>query len=217
MKVGTDAVLLAAWADVSAAQQILDIGTGSGVIALMIAQRTPPSAHIDTVEIEKESADQAAENFSNSPWRSRLKVHQLPIQEFFPPLQFDLIITNPPYFNKSLEPPGEKRHHVRHTVTLNYEELLSAVDRLLTSNGRFNLILPFKEAILFTDLASPYGLFCSRRYDFKTRSEKPCERTLMEFSRQVQSVDTGEILLYDKGVEWSSSYQVLMSQFYLKG
>ena len=217
MKVGTDAVLLAAWADVSAAHQILDIGTGSGVIALMIAQRTLPSAHIEAVEIEKESADQAAENFGSSPWRSRLKLHQLAIQEFFPSLRFDLITTNPPYFNKSLEPPCKKRHHVRHTVTLTYEDLLCAVERLLTSNGKFNLILPYNEAILFSDLALQYGLFCNRRYNFKTRNEKPFERTLMEFSKQAQSVETGEILLYDKGVQWSSSYQHLISEFYIKG
>ena len=217
MKVGTDAVLLGAWVDVSDVRRILDIGTGSGVIALLLAQRTGSSTRIESVEIEKEAARQAAENFGNSPWRSRLEVHQLAVQDFFPSCRFDLIATNPPYFNRSLEPSDNRRRHVRHTVTLNYEELLSAVDRLLTSDGRFNLILPFQEATLFSDVALQYGLACSRRYNFRTRKEKPNERVLMEFSRGTQSVETGEILLYNEGVEWSSTYRLLISDFYIKG
>jgi len=216
MKVGTDAVLLAAWVDVSSAQRILDIGTGSGVIALMLAQRTLQTTLIESVEIEKEAADQAIENFRNSPWSSRLTGHQVAIQEYFPAVQFDLITTNPPYFNRSLQPPDKKRHEVRHTATLTYDELLSAVVRLLTLNGRFNLILPHKEAMLFSDVASQHGLFCNRRYHFRTRKEKPLERTMMEFSRQTQSVDEGEVLLYDSGSNWSSSYRNLISDFYIK-
>jgi tRNA1Val (adenine37-N6)-methyltransferase len=216
MKVGTDAVLLAAWVDVSGAQRILDIGTGSGVIALMLAQRVPQSAGIESVEIEKEAADQAAENFRNSPWSSTLAVHHLSIQDYFPAERFDLITTNPPYFNRSLEPPDKKRHRVRHTATLTYDELLSAVARLLTLNGRFNLILPCKEAMLFSDVALRYGFFCSRRYHFRTRKEKPLERTLMELSRRTQSIDEGEILLYESETQWSSSYRNLISDFYIR-
>ena len=216
MKVGTDAVLLAAWVDVSTAQRILDIGTGSGVIALMLAQRAPESTIIECVEIEKESADQATENFRNSPWSSRLAVHHLAIQEYFPPIQFDLITTNPPYFNRSLEPPDKRRHEVRHTSTLTYDDLMSAVVRLLTMNGRFNLILPYKEAKLFSDVASQHGLFCNRRYHFRTRIEKPIERTMLEFSRRPKATDEGEVLLYESGSEWSSSYRNLISDFYIK-
>ena len=215
MKVGTDAVLLATWADVSGAQRILDIGTGSGVIALILAQRSWKS-RIESVEIEKEAADQAAENFRNSPWPSRLAVHHLAIQEYFPDVRFDLITTNPPYFNKSLEPPDKRRHQVRHTAALTHEELLSSVARLLAVNGRLSLILPYKEAISFSDVASKHGLICSRRYHFRTRKEKPIERTLLEFSRRSQSVDEGEVLLYENGTEWSFSYRNLISDFYTK-
>jgi tRNA1Val (adenine37-N6)-methyltransferase len=216
MKVGTDAVLLAAWVDVRGAQHILDIGTGSGVIALMLAQRTPETTRVESVEIEKDSAGQAAENFRNSPWGSRLSVHELAIQEYSSSVRFDLIITNPPYFNRSLEPPDRRRHYVRHTATLTYDELLSAVVRLLTENGRFSLILPYKEAMLFTKYASQHELFCSRRHHFRTRKEKPLERTLLEFSRRPLSVDEGEILLYDNGLEWSSVYRNLISDFYVR-
>lgn len=217
MKVGTDAVLIGAWVDVTDTQNILDIGTGSGVIALVLAQRTQPSVHIESVEIEKDDADQAAENFRNSPWASRMGLHHGSIQDYHPFVEFDLIVTNPPYFNRSLAPPDKKRHQVRHTTSLSYDDLLSAVARLLTKNGRFNLILPFREASLFSEVAFRYGFFCSRRYHFRTRKEKPLERTLMEFTRQPHSVAEGEILLYDKGLLWSSSYRDLITNFYVKG
>ncbi|HMG93828.1 MAG TPA: methyltransferase [Chryseolinea sp.] len=217
MKVGTDAVLLGAWVDVSAAENILDIGTGSGVIALMLAQRTANSTQVESVEIEKNSADQAAENVSKSPWFSRVGVHQLAVQDYFPVARFDLIVTNPPYFNKSLRPPDKGRHQVRHTSSLSYDDLLSAVVRLLTSHGRFNVILPYQEAMVFSELASRYQLFCTRICHFKTRREKPVERTLLEFSTSAQSLDEGEILLYDHDLEWSTSYRSLISDFYIKG
>ena len=217
MKVGTDAVLLGAWVNVTDAQSILDIGTGSGVIALVLAQRTKESVRIESVEIEKDDADQALENFNSSPWSSRMSVHHVPLQEFRPSHQFDMIVTNPPYFNRSLEPPSTKRQQVRHTTTLSYDELLSAVVRLLAENGRFNLILPFQEALMFSELAFRYGLFCSRRYYFKTRREKPVERILMEFTMQAKSMIEGEILLYENGLEWSPSYRGLIADFYIKG
>jgi len=217
MKVGTDAVLLGSWVDVTSAENILDIGTGSGVIALMLAQRTTDSVSIESVEIEKSAADQASENFRNSPWSSRIAVHQLAAQDYFPPRRFDLIVTNPPYFNKSLQPPDKVRHAVRHTTSLSYEHLLSTVTRLLTSQGRFDVILPYKEGIEFSELALRHGLFCKRRYHFRTRKEKALERTLLEFATQAFNVDEGEILLYENDLEWSTSYRSLISEFYTKG
>ncbi|HEY5918377.1 MAG TPA: methyltransferase [Chryseolinea sp.] len=217
MKVGTDAVLLGAWVDVSGAENVLDIGTGSGVITLMLAQRTTDSVKIESVEIEKSAADQAAENFRDSPWSSRIAVHQLAAQDYFPAIRFDLIVTNPPYFNKSLQPPDKVRHQVRHTASLSYEHLLSAVTRLLTSQGRFNVILPYQEGIVFTELAVGQGLFCKRRYHFRTRKEKAVERTLLEFTTHAQNIDEGEILLYENGLDWSTSYRSLISDFYIKG
>ncbi|HEX6889824.1 MAG TPA: methyltransferase [Chryseolinea sp.] len=217
MKVGTDAVLLGSWVNVSNAEKILDIGTGSGVIALMLAQRTSSSTRLESVEIEKNSAEQATDNVANSPWSSRIGVHQVAVQNYFPETRFDLIVTNPPYFNNSLKPQHHGRHQVRHTSSLTYEELLSAVLRLLTSDGRFNLILPYEEAMIFTELASRHHLCCNRRYHFKTRREKSVERTLLEFSTNNHWVDEGEILLYDEGLDWSSSYRRLISDFYIKG
>ena len=217
MKVGTDAVLLGAWVDVSNAATILDIGTGSGVIALMLTQRTSHSTIVEAVEIEKNSAEQAIENVNNSPWSSRIQIHQVAIQDYLPAGRFDLIVTNPPYFNNSLLPPDKDRHLVRHTSSLSYDDLLSSVSRLLTPDGRFNLILPYQEALLFTESARQDQLSCTRRYHFKTRKEKPVERTLLEFRMNARPVDEGEILLYDQALEWSTSYRNLISEFYIKG
>src|SRR5688572_12121371 len=159
MKVGTDSVLLGAWADVREAHQILDIGTGNGTIALMLAQRTGKNAVIDAVEIEETDVLQADENFTKSPWHSRIHLYHTAVQKFFPERKYDLIVTNPPYFNNSQQPPNEKRQRARHTTTLPHNELISAAHRLLKQHGKFNIILPFKEGLQFMALASQWHLY----------------------------------------------------------
>ncbi|HEY5744740.1 MAG TPA: methyltransferase [Chryseolinea sp.] len=218
MKVGTDAVLLGAWAHVANANRILDIGTGSGIIALMAAQRTAPSTQIDAVEMEGQDAAQAADNFSASPWSERLHIHITPIQEFtpLPPSVYDVILTNPPYFINSQEPPNKRRHEARHTVTLDHAALLAAAGRLLHPQGTFNVVLPYTEGLQFIALAQEHGFFCSRQYSFRTREGKPIERWLLEFSRKERATETGEILLYREKLEWSDSYVELTRDFYLK-
>jgi tRNA1Val (adenine37-N6)-methyltransferase len=216
MKVGTDAVLLGAWAKIGDAIRILDIGAGSGTIALMLAQRSHGNAHIDAVEIEGNDVQQAKENFVNSPWPTKIEVHHSSIQEFVPDIKYHLIISNPPYFNNSQSPRDEKRYNARHTVKLNHQELISAVVRLLDANGKFNVVLPFEEGLQFSDLAETKMLYCSRRYSFKTRAEKKIERWLMEFTLKRQPVETGEILLYKNDEIWHESYINLTKDFYLK-
>src|SRR5688572_25791334 len=137
MKVGTDAVLLGAWVSVDQAQSILDIGTGNGTIALMLAQRSSEVASIEAVEIEATDALQAEENFKNSPWHAKIELHHTSIQNFFPQKKYDLIVSNPPYFNNSHRPPNERRHQARHTITLPYHELIDATVRLLNNGGKF--------------------------------------------------------------------------------
>jgi tRNA1Val (adenine37-N6)-methyltransferase len=215
MKVGTDAVLLGAWVTVGQAQTILDIGTGNGTIALMLAQRSMEIATIAAVEIEAKDVMQAEENFKSSPWYDKIQLHHTSIQNFFPEGQYDLVVSNPPYFNNSQRPTDARRHQARHTVTLSYQELIGAALRLLKNNGRFNVILPFTEGLQFLELAGSYGLFCTRQYSFRTRSEKPIERWLLEFSRQQTNTETGEILLYDEDEKWSEGYKKLTTDFYL--
>jgi len=216
MKVGTDAVLLGAWAHVANASRILDIGTGSGIIALMAAQRTAPATQIDAVEIESQDAAQAADNFSASPWGDRLHIHITPIQDFAPSQPYDVIVSNPPYFVNSQEPPNKRRHEARHTITLDHATLLTAVDRLLQPQGTLNVVLPYTEGLQFISLAKQQRFFCTRQYSFRTREGKPIERWLLEFSRKAGATETGEILLYREKLEWSDRYVELTRDFYLK-
>jgi tRNA1Val (adenine37-N6)-methyltransferase len=216
MKVGTDGVLLGAWARVGSSHRILDIGTGSGVIALMLAQRTEHDAMIDAVEIDSDDAAQATENVVTSPWPQKIIVHNKAVQEFIPPYKYDLIISNPPYFNNSQKPPAERRTQTRHTTTLSFEMLLKAVDILLSEHGKFNVILPYQEGLEFLHLASVANLYCTRKYSFRTRAEKPIERWLLEFSRENIIQELGEILLYNDNLTWSHDYSKLTSDFYLK-
>ena len=218
MKVGTDAVVLGAWTHVGDAKNILDIGTGNGIIALMLAQRSHDLAEIDAVEIEKRDAMQAKENFSKSAWSHKLNIHHLSIQDFYPHKRYDVIVSNPPYFSNSQSPSDEKRYHARHTIKLNHNDLTTAAQRLLEPDGKFSVVLPFNEGNQFIALAESKMLFCSRRFSFRTRSQKGIERWLMEFRRRPQTMETGEILLYkNKSDEiWDDSYVNLTRDFYLK-
>lgn len=216
MKVGTDAVLLGTWADVNKATHILDIGAGTGVIALLLAQRTKPNVIIEAVEIERLAYEDASENFNSSPWSDRMHLHHKPVQHFTPINQFDLIISNPPYFQDSFKPPNAQRVVARHTENLSFLELLDTATKLLLEKGKLNIILPYTEGIQFIALAEEKNLHCSRKWSFKTRKEKPIERWLLEFSKTKIETEEGEILLYRSGDEWSPAYTALTRDFYLK-
>ena len=216
MKVGTDGVLLGAWLDIRDAHTILDIGTGSGVIALMMAQRTDVASQIDAVEIEKADAEQAIQNVNNSPWPEKVKVHCQPIQDFRPGLKYDLIVSNPPFFRDSFQPPDVRRRQARHGDTLCHADLIECVCRLLQETGTFNIILPPVEAQLFIDLAKENQLHLTRRCLFRTRAHKAPERWLMEFSRRSGTIYEDEVLLYSSGEHWSEGYRSLTQDFYLK-
>jgi tRNA1Val (adenine37-N6)-methyltransferase len=216
MKVGTDGVLLGAWVNPGDAKYILDIGTGSGVIALMLAQRTAADVIIDAVEVERQDAEQAEENIALSPWPAKILVHQGPVQQYSPGRQYDLIVSNPPYFVNSLEPPNQRRIEARHTLLLSHEDLLLSTTRLLSQNGRFSVILPYNEGLHFIERAKFYNLCCTRQWSFRTRREKPIERWLLEFSFLYRSTEQGEILLYNEGNDWSQEYRDMTRNFYLK-
>lgn len=216
MKVGTDGVLLGVWVDVRQATQILDIGTGTGVIALMLAQRASDAVTIDAVEINAAAYADAQENIAASPWHDRVHLHHTAIQQFNPSTRFDLIVTNPPYFQKSYKPPTAQRETARHTEHLTFVEILQAAEKLLTANGKLNVILPYTEGLQFITLAEHKGLHCSRKWIFRTRANKPVERFLLEFRWEKKDLNEGEILLYSSGEEWSDGYKELTREFYLK-
>ena len=215
MKVGTDAVLLGAWVDISLAKNILDIGAGSGIIALMIAQRTGPDVKIDAVELLAQDAQQASENISNSPWLGKISVSNTSIQEFYPGRHYDRIICNPPYFSKSLLPPIDTRIKVRHDTALTLDELLAATGRLLSPMGKLSLILPFAESKAFIRKANSTGLFLHHLTKFFTRHGKAQERTLMEFGFTAAPLREDSLILYQSKGHWTKEYQKLTQDFYL--
>lgn len=216
-KVGTDAVLLGSWVNILETDKLLlDIGTGSGVIALMLAQRTKEQVHIDALDILDADVQQARYNVANSPWPQKIDVRCCRAQTYFPERQYDLIVSNPPYFEKSLLPPEQKRSTARHGEELSFPELLTCASRLMSPSGRFAVILPHAEGLRFIRLAAETTLFPSRQTAFRSRRHKPIERLLLEFCRQQGEVETSELTLYDHSNNWTDGYRLLTKDFYLK-
>ncbi len=215
MKVGTDAVLLGAWADVHDAKHLLDIGSGSGVIALMMAQRSDEDARIDAVELQREDALQASENVSLSPWQDKISVFNSSIQDFNSEKKYDCILCNPPYFSKSLLPPAESRRDARHESALTHHELLEASVRLLASDGRLNIVLSHPESEGFISKAIELKLFLNRYTRFFTRYEKGQERSLLEFRFTNENLQEGNLVLYQSHDHWTDAYLRLTEDFYL--
>ena len=214
MKVGTDGVLLGAWAECEGAKRILDIGTGTGVIALQMAQRNP-TAQVQAVEIDETAAKRARANFDNSPWAERLEIAQTAVQEFYPAEKFDLIISNPPYFIDSLLPPDAKRSTARHTHDLTFEELDKAVCRLLAENGKFVLILPITE---FEKYLSLTQLHLVRRCDICPIEGGAVKRVMGEFATHKPTATKHENIAIERGQrgDYTDEYRALTKDFYLK-
>ena len=214
MKVGTDGVLLGAWADCEGAERILDIGTGTGVIALQMAQRNS-EAQIQAVEIDEAAARRARANFDNSPWAERLTVEQTAVQEFEPSEKFDLIVSNPPYFVDSLLPPDAKRSTARHTHDLSFEELDNAAARLLADNGKFALILPITEFERYLTITQ---LHLVRRCNVYPIDGGAVKRVMGEFTKHSATETKHENIAIERGKrgDYTDEYRALTKDFYLK-
>jgi len=216
MKVGTDGVLLGAWTRPEKAASILDIGTGTGLIALMMAQKS--KALITAVEIEKDASDQAFQNIENSPWYERIRVHQSSVQDFSvnSGKKFDLIVSNPPYFQQSLKNPCEKRTLARHNDSLPLVELIQVVLILLESKGRFTVILPADSWSHFNRLAEDAELFPNRKLLVKPNLMLPPKRILVEYSFSHTDCGTDEIAIekYDRH-HYTKEYRELTRDYYL--
>jgi tRNA1Val (adenine37-N6)-methyltransferase len=217
MKVGTDGVLLGAWTNTNNKNKILDIGSGSGLISLMLAQRC--DAEIYSVEIDENAANQSKENILNSPWSSRLHIVNTSIQKFTIETdhKFDLIVSNPPYFINSLKPSANKRVLARHTDSLSHQDILISTTKLLSENGLLAIILPYAEACLFIVEAAKFGVFCVRKTNVKPKPHTPVKRLLMEFSfspapcaEDILIIETSENKVY------SDKYKTLTNEFYLQ-
>ncbi len=215
-KVGTDSVILGAWADPEGAESILDIGTGTGLLAIMLAQRS--EARITAIEPDRDSCEQASQNVSNCRWHDRISVLNTSLQDFSAlGGKYDMIITNPPYFTGSLRNPDPRKADSRHNDSLQPDDLLKAVSLMLDENGSFQIILPFAGAAVFMTEASQYGLFCKRVLKIKPLPSGPVIRMILSFSRSVQTVSES-FLTIGKGPrhEYTADYINLTRDFYLK-
>jgi tRNA1Val (adenine37-N6)-methyltransferase len=215
MKVGTDGVRLGAWAHFNHSNRILDIGTGSGLIALMAAQKND-NVFIDAVEIDKDASLEAQLNVKNSNWCDRISIHQTSLQLFKPPYKFDSIISNPPFFQKGTKSPDQQRGIARQTDTLSYEDLIKHSNRLMVENGEISLIIPALEEGHLLKIVMDYGLFVSRRTVFIPNENKPIERILLSLKRTEQTVIETKLIHYNRDRTWTEDYKQLTKDFYLK-
>lgn len=217
MKVGTDAVLLGAWVIPNGSSQILDIGTGTGIIALMLAQKS--NAEIHAIDIEKSACDQARINVEESIFRHKVSVSHHSLQEFskISGKKFDLIVTNPPYFVGSLKNSASDRSHARHADVLPYVELVDGVKLLLNPKGKFCLILPKKEAEKFRELAESKGFHLSKLLRVRTRLDKDEEkRHLMQFEYfPTEFSESTLVIEQDERKSYTEEYRKLTSDYYI--
>ena len=213
MKVGTDGVLIGAWTSVRHNDACLDIGTGCGLIALMLAQRS--TATITAIEIVPEAAQKSRENFRNSCWAERLTVIEGAVQKYDPGFTFNLIVTNPPFFSNSLKTPLEQRNAARHNDGLSFEALLYAVDRLLSPNGIFAFILPVKEGQDLINLATSHQLYANRTCLIYSKEGKQPNRLMGELSRTEVLTKHETLYIQTADGKYSQEYKNLTEPFYL--
>ena len=218
MKVGTDGVLLGAWATVPGPQsRILDVGTGTGVIALMLAQRTEYVA-VDALEIDPSSARQAKENFQNSPWNERLQCIQSAFQEYSSPckISYDLIICNPPFFSGSSKTPSREKNLARHDDSLSLEDFFKGCICLMKKSCIISLILPAHKEAKAMDLIKEYKLHCNRITRVKPAPGKSVKRVLLECSYIVNKRIEDKLTI-ETGIrhEYSAKFKSLIDDFYL--
>lgn len=216
-KITTDSVLLGAWAQLAGAGNILDIGTGAGILALMSAQRT--EANIVAVEPDPGAFMQAGLNISDSPWHERITLINTRVQDYFPEagLLFDAVITNPPFFVDSLPNPDPGKAMARHSLTLSFRELLDAALRLTTPSGKLHLVLPVSEATLFIQMAASLGFYCNRKLIVKPTPEISPSRVLMSLGYSQDNVEESTMVIEKGGRHnYSDEYVSLTKDFYLK-
>jgi tRNA1Val (adenine37-N6)-methyltransferase len=215
-KVGTDGVLLGASADISNVTSILDIGCGTGLISLMLAQRS--DAMITAIEPDFESFSEACENVRLSTWHERIKVLNTDLQSFEPDLdKFDLIVSNPPFFNDSLKNPDLRKSVARHNVLLTSSDILEGVIKFLKEDGSLQLILPYVEGNVFIAESCKYGLYCNSMLKIKPLPTAEIRRLILNFSRvQKKPVERFLTIEHGKRHEFTEEYKNLTREFYLK-
>lgn len=217
MKVGTDGILLGAWAPVADVKRVLDIGTGSGLLALMLAQRTDESVIIDAVELDATAAEQAQENILQSPWAHRVTVHCEDVVQWVPrqTVRFDLIISNPPYYEQGVECATPQREQARYTTTLDHQTLLANATECITEEGFFCVVLPEHIGNTFTQQALSMGWHLRLRTDVAETEARLPHRVLLAFSPQAGECFSDRMVIRGSDQRYSESYTALTQAFYL--
>ena len=218
MKLGTDSVLLGAWTPIDNLPfSILDIGAGTGILSLMLAQRSN-AEQIDAIEIDEEAYEQCVENFENSPWGDRLFCFHAGLDEFVeePEDEYDLIISNPPFYTDDYKSENAARDIARFEDALPFEDLLEAADLLLSEKGIFSVILPYKEETKFIDLAKEFELYPFKITRVKGTPTTEIKRSLLAFSRIEKAILNDELIIETARHQYTEDYIALTKDFYLK-
>ncbi|UII81050.1 tRNA1(Val) (adenine(37)-N6)-methyltransferase [Flagellimonas sp. CMM7] len=218
MKIGTDGVLLGAWASLkSQPDSILDIGAGTGLIALQMAQRSTAET-IDAIELDESAYEQCVENFEGSPWADRLFCYHAGLDEFIDEMDegYDLIVSNPPFYSEKVTSGDVSRDTARQNVSLPFHELLEGVSKLLSKNGLFSVIIPFKEEAEFIDLANGFTLHVSRITRVRGTPTADFKRSMLEFGFLKAKPEIAELTIELERQQYTKDYISLTKEFYLK-
>ena len=223
MKVNTDGILLGAWSQLHSAQNIADIGTGTGLIALMLAQKDHDygcikKASITAIEIDPKAAQQASFNVEQSPWHKQVNIVELSFQQYAEQSneRFELLVSNPPYFTNSLKAPDKSRDTARHNDSLSFSDLLTSAQTIATEDAHFYLILPCEEADKLLSIAGQHGWFLSHHCLVSTVTDKQATRSLLQLTNQeVSSVKTSNITIRDRNNNYTQEFVELCRDYYL--
>jgi len=218
MKIGTDGVLLGAWTSVQDAYSILDIGAGTGILALMLAQRSD-AEQIDALEIDEDAYEQCVDNFENSSWADRLFCYHAALDEFTEEMEdekYDLIISNPPFYTEDYKSGDTARNMARFAESLPFEELIKFASELLSDEGSFAVIIPYSEEKYFLKLSEKVNLFPNRITRVRGTENTPVKRSLLQLSFTEKPFSSNELILEVSRHQYTKDYQKMVAPFYLK-
>ncbi len=215
MKVGTDAVLLGIWTDLTGVKTALDVGAGCGIISLLLASRAP--LFVDAVELDQDSFEEAFQNFENSPYSDRITIFRFDFNDFDPQenKKYDLIISNPPFFINDLHSTNPKKRMARHTQTLSYEQLLQGSQKLLNPEGKISVILPYKESRIFLALAESEGFFVEKKLLIFPMLGKEPNRINLLIGQTAANEQTEKFIIRNEDGNFTSQYIDLVKDYYL--
>lgn len=215
MRVNTDGILLGAIAHINECRQILDLGTGSGLVAIMLAQRTPQHCQITALEFEPNAFQQAVENGKNSAWAERIEIVQGDVMQHHFDQKFDLIVSNPPYFSDSLACRNEERDFARNFTAQSHFDWLKQAKKWLAENGRITFILPTEAAENLISQSAEIGLYCTEQWRICTKVGKTAKRQVVSFSEKKTACEQKSLVIYNAENQYTAEFKALTQDFYL--